>query len=216
MTIGARDVKYLISFTLPRFCDQSLGSFAQGAVLSPATDAVDRQARHRDPRAVSHRSRAERHPPDRARGRHVLRATATVRSSSRRSREMVSDYLDTSPDPRGLRFSAARLRRARSAHGGVVGTSFRPFPSYPQRFHRAAGGAAAMRGGARRRRGRAVASRQQPRALSPKTICTSGISARDVAQVASQSARCAPRRRPLRISEALAARRRTAAPSSSS
>jgi hypothetical protein len=47
--------------------------------------------------------------------------------------EMVSEYLDTRPDPSAdfLRHDFATLE---ARFNGVVGTTFRTFPSYPQRF----------------------------------------------------------------------------------
>ena len=64
-------IKYMISFALPRFCDQSLDR-SRKEQFYPGADAVDREARHGRARALSHRSGARRHPPHRARGRHLL------------------------------------------------------------------------------------------------------------------------------------------------
>ena len=47
---------------------------------------------------------------------------------------MVSEYLDTRPDPSAFDFLRCDFETLESRFGGVVGTSFRSFPSYPQRF----------------------------------------------------------------------------------
>jgi hypothetical protein len=47
---------------------------------------------------------------------------------------MVSEYLDTSPCPSTYDFLKHDFDTLEALHGGVTGTSFRPFPSYPQRF----------------------------------------------------------------------------------
>jgi hypothetical protein len=48
--------------------------------------------------------------------------------------EMVSQYLDTSPQPSTYDFLKHDFDTLEALYGGVTGTSFRPFPSYPQRF----------------------------------------------------------------------------------
>ena len=106
---------------------------AQGAVLSGAR-AVDREARHGGPRAVSHRSRAGRHPADRARRRHATRRTATASSSSSRSRRWCTRISTADPSPETYDFLRHDFDALEQRYGGVVGTSFRTFPSFPQRF----------------------------------------------------------------------------------
>jgi hypothetical protein len=48
--------------------------------------------------------------------------------------EMVKQYLATSPDPAVYEFLQYDLAGLTSRYGGVVGTTFRSFPSYPQRY----------------------------------------------------------------------------------
>ena len=48
--------------------------------------------------------------------------------------QMVSDYLDTKPDPATYDFLKSDFDALTRQYAGIVGTSFRPFPSYPQRF----------------------------------------------------------------------------------
>jgi len=48
--------------------------------------------------------------------------------------DMVAEYLDTHPDPSAYDFLRHDFDTLESRFGGVVGSSFRTFPSYPQRF----------------------------------------------------------------------------------
>ena len=96
---------------------------------------MDRKARHGDTRALSHRSAAEWHQADRARRRHLLRASATGRSFSSRWPRWCTDV---SRHPSAIRrctiFCSTTSPSLNKRHSGVVGTSFRTFPSFPQRF----------------------------------------------------------------------------------
>ena len=47
---------------------------------------------------------------------------------------MVGEYLDTRPDPYAYDFLKYDFAALEARYGGVMGTSFRTFPSYPQRF----------------------------------------------------------------------------------
>jgi hypothetical protein len=48
--------------------------------------------------------------------------------------EMVHQYLASKPDPSIYEFLRYNLAELTASHGGVVGTAFRSFPSYPQRY----------------------------------------------------------------------------------
>jgi hypothetical protein len=48
--------------------------------------------------------------------------------------EMVNQYLSTRPDPAVYDFLQHNLDELTEKFGGVVGTTFRAFPSYPQRY----------------------------------------------------------------------------------
>ena len=160
-----RQIKYMISFTLPRFCDQSLIAFAQGAVLPPAPATVDRQARYGRARALSHRSRADRHPPHRDAATAPTRPTATaaVLRAGRRDGHGVSG--DRSPIRRSTTSCATtsttldrelrRRRRHELPHLPVVSAA----------LHRAAGRAAAV---ARPMPTESRSSRWQPLARSAR------------------------------------------------
>ena len=47
---------------------------------------------------------------------------------------MVQTYLDSKPDPKVYDFRRHDFATLESRHGGIVGTSFRTFPSFPQRY----------------------------------------------------------------------------------
>jgi hypothetical protein len=47
---------------------------------------------------------------------------------------MVETYLATKPDPAVYEFLRHDFAALEQIHGGVVGTAFRTFPSYPQRY----------------------------------------------------------------------------------
>jgi hypothetical protein len=47
---------------------------------------------------------------------------------------MVKLYLDTNPDPQMYDFLQHNFAALCATHGGVAGTAFRAFPSYPQRY----------------------------------------------------------------------------------
>ena len=48
--------------------------------------------------------------------------------------DMVAIYLDSRPDPAMYDFLRLDFQTLESRFGGIVGTSFRTFPSYPQRY----------------------------------------------------------------------------------
>lgn len=133
VTLGAHTVKYLISFTLPRFCDQSLGRSRKERFYRRSTDAwiakldtVIHELYHIDPEHKGIR-RIENEDGTCCAHSHGPQFLAQVA-------QMVSDYLDTSPDPSMYGFLMHDFDTLENAHGGVTGTSFRRFPSYPQRF----------------------------------------------------------------------------------
>jgi hypothetical protein len=133
VTIGPRQMKYLISFTLPRFCDQSLDRSRKERFYRRASDSwiakldtVVHELYHID--------------PDQCGIRRIDRGDGTYSAHCHSPRffeqvaEMVSEYLDTHPDPQAYDFLRLDFDQLQTKHGGVVGTSFRSFPSYPQRF----------------------------------------------------------------------------------
>ncbi len=131
--IGTQQIDYMISFALPRFCDQMLSRSRKQVHYQgqpnwiAKLDTIVHELYHIDPERPGH-------PPHGARRRHVLGqlprpallrgrrgdgATSTSRAS--RTRETY-DFLQHNFDELTARF------------GGMVGTTFRGFPSYPQRY----------------------------------------------------------------------------------
>jgi hypothetical protein len=133
VTIGSRQIKYLISFTLPRFCDQTLGRsrkerFYPGidSTWMAKLDTVVHELFHIDPLQTGIRR------IDRGDGTHSPHCHSP--QFFEQVATMVAEYLDTRPDPSAYDFLRHDFDTLESRYGGVVGTSFRTFPSYPQRF----------------------------------------------------------------------------------
>ncbi|HUR35983.1 MAG TPA: hypothetical protein VM032_19405 [Vicinamibacterales bacterium] len=133
VSVGGRQMKYLISFALPRFCDQSLDRSRKERFYRRASDAwiakldtVIHELYHIDPEQKGIR-RIERSDGTYAAHCHGPLFFTQVA-------QMVSEYLDTRPDPSAYDFLQPDFAALESRHNGVVATSFRSFPSYPQRF----------------------------------------------------------------------------------
>jgi len=131
--IGERKIKYLISFSLPRYCDQTLDRSRKERFYRRTSDAwiakldtVIHELYHIDPEQKGIRR--------------IDRGDGTYSSNCHGPRffedvaRMVGEYLDTHPDPYAYDFLKHDFSNLESRWGGVVATSFRTFPSYPQRF----------------------------------------------------------------------------------
>jgi hypothetical protein len=131
--IGATKIKYLISFVLPRFCDQTLER-SRKADLYPAgtppwiakLDTVVHELYHIDPDAAGIRKliRADGSDSPRSHGPEFYEEVA----------EMVQGYLASGPDPRLVDFLEHDFSALNAQFGGVAATTFRNFPSFPQRY----------------------------------------------------------------------------------
>jgi len=132
VTVGTRDVKYMISFALPRFCDQSLDKsrkekFYPGADPWIAKlDTVVHELFHIAPDLAGIR-RIEREDGAYSANCHGHRFFEQVA-------DMVHTYLDSSPSPSVYDFLREDFPTLDSRFGGVAATSFRTFPSFPQRY----------------------------------------------------------------------------------
>jgi hypothetical protein len=131
--VGSRPMKYLVSFTLPRFCDQSLRRSRKERFYRRASDSwiakldtVIHELYHIDPQQTGIR-RLEISDGKYAAHCHTPQFFAQVA-------EMVSEYLDSRPDPAAYDFLRHDFDTLVATYGGIAGTSFRTFPSYPQRF----------------------------------------------------------------------------------
>jgi hypothetical protein len=132
VTIGTREIKYMLSFALPRFCDQSLDRsrkerFYPGAEPWMAKlDTVIHELYHIDPDLAGIR-RIEKEDGTYSANCHGHRFFEQVS-------EMVHHYLATKPDPTVCDFLREDFASLDARYGGIVGTTFRSFPSFPQRY----------------------------------------------------------------------------------
>ena len=132
VTRGSRQVKYMISFALPRFCDQSLARTSKQQFYPGAQpwmsklDTVVHELYHIDPNLHGIR-RIERADGTYAANCHGTRFLQQVA-------DMVSTYLDSGPDPDVYEFLSHDFATLDTRFGGVAATTFRTFPSFPQRF----------------------------------------------------------------------------------
>ncbi len=132
VTLGTRRMRYLMSFALPRFCDQSLERSRKARFYRDVEpwmaklDTVVHELYHVDPDYTGIR-RIERGDGTYSANCHSTRFFEQVSG-------MVQTYLDSRPDPEVYDFLRHDLAALEGRHGGVVGTSFRTFPSFPQRY----------------------------------------------------------------------------------
>jgi hypothetical protein len=130
--VGRTSIKYLISFVLPRFCNQALHRSRKAARYPglpgwvAKLDTIVHELYHIDP---GHQG-LRRFP--RADGEHSLRPHVPTFYTDVAG--MVRDYLDSRPDPSLLRFLEYDFADLTGVYGGVVATTFRNFPSFPQRY----------------------------------------------------------------------------------
>jgi len=132
VTLGTRPIKYLISFALPRFCDQSLDRTRKERLYPGAEpwmaklDTVIHELYHIAPDQTGIR-RIERGDGTYSAHCHGDRFFETVS-------ELVNTYLDSKPDPDTFDFLRHDFDTLTGRFGGIVATTFRQFPSFPQRY----------------------------------------------------------------------------------
>lgn len=133
VTVGGRSIHYLISFALPRYCDQSLDRSRKERFYHPdeapwmaKLDTVVHELYHIAPdlRGIRRIERGDGTYFANCHGHHFFGQVA----------DMVQSYLSTGPDPAVYDFLRYDFGELEARHGGVVGTSFRTFPSFPQRY----------------------------------------------------------------------------------
>ena len=130
--IGTTRIKYLISFVLPRFCDQTLDRSRKADLYScgepwlAKLDTIVHELYHIDPQQSGIRrvSRADGTHSPRSHGPLFYEEVA----------EMVTAYLSTNPDRSLYDFLQDDFPALNLKFGGVVATTFRNFPSFPQRY----------------------------------------------------------------------------------
>lgn len=130
--VGGRRVAYLVSFALPRFCDQSLVGSKKRRYYGDVPgwiaklDTIVHELYHIDPRAAGIR-RVERSDGVAAAGSHGRTFLAEVAG-------MVMEYLASGPDPEVFDFLEYGFADLEDRFDGVVATTFRTYPSFPQRY----------------------------------------------------------------------------------
>jgi hypothetical protein len=132
LRLGNRRVSHLISMALPRFCDQTLkGSrkealYPQGPDWVAKLDTIVHELYHVDPHEGGIRTsvKADGRPSALTHTPQFFRDVA----------RMVHEYLASRPEPGVYEFLSMNFETLQRRHGGVIGTTFRGYPSFPQRY----------------------------------------------------------------------------------
>jgi len=132
ITIGTSQIDYMISFALPRFCDQQMSRSRKQVhyVGQPnwvaKLDTIVHELYHIDPAnpGIRRMEKADGTYSANCHGGEFFENVV----------EMVNQYLATKPDPAVYDFLEDNLEDLTAKFGGVLGTTFRSFPSYPQRY----------------------------------------------------------------------------------
>jgi hypothetical protein len=130
--VGTQRIDYMISFALPRFCDQQLSRSRKQVHYKgqpnwiAKLDTIIHELYHIDPERPGIR-RMERADGTYSANCHGVRFFEDVV-------EMVQQYVASHPEPEVWEFLQYNYEELSARYGGVVGTTFRAFPSYPQRF----------------------------------------------------------------------------------
>jgi hypothetical protein len=130
--VGTVPIDYMVSFALPRFCDQSLSRSRKQAHYDGCEnwitklDTIVHELYHIDPErgGIRRMERADGTASAHCHGQHFFRQVVS----------MVKQYLATNPNPEIYDFLRHDFSDLQKRFGGVVGTTFRAFPSYPQRY----------------------------------------------------------------------------------
>jgi hypothetical protein len=132
VTVATRPLSYMVSFALPRFCDQSLDRtrkerFYPGAEPWLAKlDTVIHELYHID--------------PDHSGIRRIERQDGTYSANCHGHQffeqvaDMVATYVGSGPDPAVYEFLRHDFDTLDTRFGGILATTFRTFPSFPQRY----------------------------------------------------------------------------------
>jgi hypothetical protein len=130
--VGGTRITYLISFALPRFPDQTMHGARKAHFYGRVPgwmaklDTIVHELYHIDPTQPGIR-RVQLNDGRVAAGSHghdFLENVAT----------MVRQYLASRPDPSTYEFLQYDFAGLERRYGGVVATTFRSFPSFPQRY----------------------------------------------------------------------------------
>ena len=130
--VGENRIKYLISFVLPRFCEQTLERSWKAEMYGRVEpwvaklDTIIHELYHIDPAASGLRQFAH------ADGTRATRTHAPEFYEDVAA--MTRDYLATKPDPALYEFLKWNFAALQAHYGGVTATTFKNFPSFPQRY----------------------------------------------------------------------------------
>jgi hypothetical protein len=132
VTRDERLTKYMISFALPRFCDQNVRQTRKQHHYPGAEewlaklDTVVHEMYHIDPEHAGIRQISIDGRPDstNCHGREFFERVA----------RLVKTYLDTQPDPAVYDFLREDFAGLEKRFGGVTALTFRTYPSFPQRY----------------------------------------------------------------------------------
>jgi monofunctional biosynthetic peptidoglycan transglycosylase len=129
---GSSSIDYLISFCLPRFCDQTIArahkeeSYPGAPPWVAKLDTIVHELYHIDPTMQGIRKLPS------------TNGKSTTRTHSPEFFEdviaMTNAYLASGVDPELLEFLKYDFEGLTRKYGRVTGTAFRSFPSYPQRY----------------------------------------------------------------------------------
>lgn len=130
--VAGTRIKYLISFVLPRFCEQTLDRSWKAELYGHVEpwvaklDTIVHELYHIDPAASGIRqvAHADGTRATRTHGPQFYEDVA----------EMTREYLASNPDPDLLEFLRWDFSGLQQNFGGVMATTFRNFPSFPQRY----------------------------------------------------------------------------------
>lgn len=132
VVVGGRALDYLFSYCLPRFCDQTLTNalkrdrYPSEPEWVAKLDTIVHELYHVDPEVPGLRRvmTADGHPAMRHHSPDFFEhVTWCVRA-----------YLASRPDPALLEFLSYDFNGLSHRYGRVVATTFRTYPSYPQRY----------------------------------------------------------------------------------
>lgn len=135
VVLDGRDIRYLVSFALPRFCDQPYEGTRKEAFYPGAPrwvarlDSVVHELYHIDPEQQGLR-RMMSHDGAPLEGYHSSEFFERVA-------EFTTCYLESHPPDEVLEFLRYDFAGLEARYGGVAARTFRNFPSYPQRYHEA-------------------------------------------------------------------------------
>jgi len=130
--LGARRISHLVSISLPRFSDQTLkGSrkenlYPHGADWLAKLDTIIHELYHVDPHEGGIRTSVT--------GDGRPSAMTHTPQFFRDVTRMVHQYLESGPDRAVHEFLELDFDALQRKYGGVAGTTFRGYPSFPQRF----------------------------------------------------------------------------------